>query len=67
MNIAWMWIVTRQERFPFNQNFQILDLPQVVLTKGGGFFRKSTQAVEIGTSVLLRKFEKNKDLCWEKL
>ena len=24
---------TRQERFPFNQNFQKLDLPQVVLTK----------------------------------
>ena len=57
-----MWTVTRQERFPFNQNFQILDLPQVVLTKGGGFFRKSTQAVGIGTSVLLRNFEKNKDL-----
>ena len=65
-----MWIVTRQERFPFNQNFQILDLPQVVLTKGRGFIRKSTQAIEIGTSVLLRNFEnfeKNKDLCWEKL
>ena len=39
-----MWIVTRQERFPFNQNFQKLDLSQVVLTKGEGFFRKSTQA-----------------------
>ena len=38
--------------------FQILDLPQVVLTKGEGFFRKSAQGVEIGTSVLLRNFDK---------